>query len=117
MTQSLKETATNGPVAQSVKDQHAKTTSEFRSLADSRQTPATSAATGQPLTHYHSFFYNLLTWEHPRVTGLSYLAIITAIFAARYVPILNIAFKTLAYALGSKSANGRTNRRKVLTEM
>lgn len=68
-----------GPVAETVKDQHAKTTSEFRNLANSRATPSQPAATGQPLTRmestifdihyahwleiqdYHSFFYNLLS--------------------------------------------------------
>lgn len=39
-----------GPVAETVKDQHAKTTSEFRNLADSRTRPDQKAATGQPLT-------------------------------------------------------------------
>jgi len=49
-----------------VKDQSAKTTAEFSNLAASRQTPATPAATGQPLTHYHSFFSELLSWNNPR---------------------------------------------------
>lgn len=56
-----------GPVAQNVKDQHAKTTAEFSNLAASRQTPADPAATGQPLTHYHSFFSELLSWNNPRM--------------------------------------------------
>lgn len=60
-TQSVKDTLNNGPVADMAKDQHAKTTSEFSNLANSRTTPDQSAATGQPLTHYHSFFYNLLS--------------------------------------------------------
>lgn len=63
---------------ESVKDQGAKTSSEFRNLADSRVRPDDRAATGQPLTRmlsrmkynpelltldldYHSFFYNLLS--------------------------------------------------------
>ncbi|KAL8795612.1 MAG: hypothetical protein Q9195_001850 [Heterodermia aff. obscurata] len=60
-TQNVRQTVSNGPVAETVKDQHAKTTSEFQSLADSRTSPNQSTATGQPLTHYHSFFYNLLS--------------------------------------------------------
>lgn len=60
-TQSVKDTFGNGPVADMAKDQHAKTTSEFSNLANSRTTPDQSTATGQPLTHYHSFFYNLLS--------------------------------------------------------
>ena len=49
-TQSVRDTVGNGPVADQVKEQHAKTTSEFRNLADARTTPEHSAATGQPLT-------------------------------------------------------------------
>lgn len=55
-----------GPVAQNVKDQSAKTTAELSHLANSRQTPSYPAATGQPLTHYHSFFSELLSWNNPR---------------------------------------------------
>jgi hypothetical protein len=55
-----------GPVAQNVKDQSAKTTAELSKLAASRQTPSYPAATGQPLTHYHSFFSELLSWNNPR---------------------------------------------------
>jgi len=55
-----------GPVAQNVKDQSAKTTAELSNLANSRQTPSYPAATGQPLTHYHSFFSELLSWNNPR---------------------------------------------------
>lgn len=55
-----------GPVAQKVSEQHAKTSAELSSLAASRQTPANPAATGQPLTHYHSFFSELLSWKNPR---------------------------------------------------
>lgn len=57
----MKDTLGNGPVADKVKDQQAKTSSEFSNLANSRTKPDQGAATGQPLTHYHSFFYNLLS--------------------------------------------------------
>lgn len=60
-----------GPVAQNVLDQHAKTSAEFSNLAASRQTPANPAATGQPLTHYHSFFSELLSWNNPRMCQLA----------------------------------------------
>lgn len=46
----MKDTFGNGPVADKVKDQHAKTSSEFRNLADSRTVPKQSTATGQNLT-------------------------------------------------------------------
>ena len=49
-TQSVKNTVGNGPVADHVRDQQAKTSSEFRNLADARTTPSQSTATGQPLT-------------------------------------------------------------------
>ncbi|MCJ1453276.1 hypothetical protein MMC28_003622 [Mycoblastus sanguinarius] len=93
-----------GPVADKVKDQHAKTTSEFRNLADSRATPEKSTATGQPLTHYHSFFYNLLSWENPRATTLAFLSVVLFIFAARYLPALRWAFKVLYITLGVTAA-------------
>lgn len=99
-TQSVKDTLSNGPVADHVKDQHAKTTSEFRNLADSRTTPEQSTATGQPLTHYHSFFYNLLSWENPRATTLSFISVVLFIFAARYLPALRWSFKVLWMVLG-----------------
>ncbi|MCJ1312380.1 hypothetical protein MMC25_006054 [Agyrium rufum] len=93
-----------GPVAENVKDQHAKTTAEFRSLADSRTVPDQSAATGQPLTHYHSFFYNLLSWENPRATSIAFATTIGFIFAARYLPALRWTFKALYIVLGITAA-------------
>ncbi|MCJ1477400.1 hypothetical protein MMC13_006071 [Lambiella insularis] len=97
-TQNFKDTVR--PVAESVKDQHAKTTSEFNNLAGARTTPDTKTATGQPLTHYHSFFYSLLSWENPRATAISYLAIVLFIFGARYLPALRWSFKMLWMTLG-----------------
>jgi hypothetical protein len=82
-----------GPVAENIKDQHAKTTNEFSNLAASRTTPAKPAATGQQLTHYHSFFSTLLSWDNPRASGIAYVSVVTFIFAARYLNILRYAFK------------------------
>jgi len=90
----------NGPVAENVKDQTAKTSTEFSNLAASRTTPATPAATGQPLTHYHSFFSSLLSWEHPRASGIAYLATVIFIFAARYLDIIRYSFKLTYMILG-----------------
>ncbi|KAG9235146.1 Reticulon-domain-containing protein [Amylocarpus encephaloides] len=87
------QSVTNGPVAENVKDQHAKTQAEFSNLAASRTTPATLAATGQQLTHYHSFFASLLSWNNPRASGIAYASIVVFIFAARYLDILRYAFK------------------------
>jgi len=38
-----------------------KTANEFRNVMDSRVVPDEKAATGQPLTHYHSMFFNILS--------------------------------------------------------
>jgi hypothetical protein len=82
-----------GPVAENIKDQHAKTTSEFSNLAASRTTPATPAATGQQLTPYHSFFTSLLSWNNPRASAIAYLSVVLFIFAARYLDVLRYAMK------------------------
>lgn len=55
-----------GPVAQNVYGHTKKASTELSNLAASRRTPANPAATGQPLTHYHSFFSELLSWNNPR---------------------------------------------------
>lgn len=91
---------TQGPVAQNVKDETNKATSELNNLAASRKTPANAAATGQPLTHYHSFFSELLSWRNPRASGIAYAAIISFIFAARYLDLIRWAFKLTWVALG-----------------
>ena len=89
-----------GPVAENIKDQHAKTTNEFSNLAASRTTPTRPAATGQQLTHYHSFFSTLLSWDNPRVSSIAFLSILSFIFVARYFDILRYAFKLTWMTLG-----------------
>ncbi|KAJ8122960.1 hypothetical protein ONZ43_g976 [Nemania bipapillata] len=90
----------NGPVAANMKDQTAKTSAEFSNLADARRTPAKPAATGQPLTHYHSFFSELLSWNNPRASAIAYASIVTLIFAVRYLDIIRYFFKLTWMALG-----------------
>ncbi|KAI1098043.1 Reticulon-domain-containing protein [Jackrogersella minutella] len=90
----------SGPVAQNVKDQSAKTTAEFSNLAHARQTPSHPAATGQPLTHYHSFFSELLSWNNPRASAIAYASIVSLIFVARYLDVLRYTFKLTYLALG-----------------
>ncbi|KAI1203997.1 Reticulon-domain-containing protein [Nemania serpens] len=90
----------NGPVAASVKDQTTKTGAEFSNLAGARRTPANPAATGQPLTHYHSFFPELLSWNNPRASAIAYTGIVAAIFALRYLDIVRYAFKLTWMTLG-----------------
>jgi len=83
----------NGPVAENVKNESAKTQAEFSNLAAARTRPAAPAATGQQLTHYHSFFSSLLSWDNPRASGIAFASVILFIFAARYLNILKYAFK------------------------
>lgn len=99
-TQKIKETVRNGPVAQNIKAETAKTKSEFADLANSRTTPDQLAATGQPLNHYHSMFYRLLSWKKPRATAISFAACVAFIFAARFLNILRYVFKALYILLG-----------------
>lgn len=49
-----------GPVATSAKNEAAATKAEFSDLAGARQTPDYKANDTE-LTHYHSFFYTLLS--------------------------------------------------------
>ncbi|KAI1341570.1 Reticulon-domain-containing protein [Xylariaceae sp. FL0016] len=88
-----------GPVAQNVKHQSAKTSSEFSNLANARQTPSQPAATGQPLTHYHSFFSELLSWNNPRASAIAYASVVSFIFAARYLDVIRYTFKLTWMAL------------------
>lgn len=86
-----------------------KTANEFRNVLDSRRVPDQTAANGQALTHYHSLFYNILSWKNPRVTTISYASIIVFIFFTRYVPVLKYVFKGLYIVLGSKLNCPRPN--------
>ncbi|KAJ6444465.1 LOW QUALITY PROTEIN: Reticulon [Purpureocillium lavendulum] len=88
-----------GPVAQNVKDHSAKASAELSNLAASRKTPTNPAATGQPLTHYHSFFSELLSWKNPRASAIAYASIVSLIFAARYLDVIRWAFKLSWMAL------------------
>ncbi|KAF2800691.1 cell lysis protein-like protein [Melanomma pulvis-pyrius CBS 109.77] len=99
-SQSLKDTVSNGPVAQNVKAEGAKTKNEFADLANARTTPAEPAATGQPLTHYHSLFYRLLSWKNPRATAISFAVSVAFIFAARYLNVIRYVFKAVYMTLG-----------------
>lgn len=103
-TKTMKETLGNGPVADKVKDQSAKTSSELQNLRNARTPPEQYASTGQPLTHYHSFFYSLLSWENPRASGIAFAATVLFIFAYRYLPMLRWAFKVLYLLLGATAA-------------
>ncbi|KAL6712252.1 hypothetical protein ACN47E_000129 [Coniothyrium glycines] len=102
--QNAKETVLNGPVAQNVKAEGAKTRDEFADLANSRTVPEHKAATGQNLTHYHSLFYRLLSWKNPRATGIAFTTTVALIFAARYLNLIRWIFKTSYVVLGITAA-------------
>lgn len=93
------DSVTNGPVAHNVHDQQVKTQAELSNLAASRRTPVNPAATGQPLTHYHSFFSELLSWKNPRASAIAYASIVSFIFVARYLDVIRWAFKLSFMAL------------------
>ena len=93
-----------GPVAQNLTAEAQKTSSEFSNLANARQRPAQRAATGQHLTHYHSFFSSLFSWENPRASAVAYVAVVLFIFGARYLDLLRYAFKISWMALGLAAA-------------
>lgn len=95
---------TNGPMADAARNEVDNTKSEFGNLAASRQTPSTTTANGQNLTHYHSFFYSLLSWENPRATAISYATIAILILVGRYVPLSRYALKAVYTALGVTAA-------------
>ncbi|KAI1756933.1 Reticulon-domain-containing protein [Xylaria castorea] len=84
-----------------MKDQTTKTGAEFSNLADARRTPAQPAATGQPLTHYHSFFSELLSWNNPRASAIAYASAVALIFVARYLDVTRYVFKLTWMALGT----------------
>jgi ABC-type multidrug transport system fused ATPase/permease subunit len=94
----------NGPVAQNVKAEGAKTRDEFADLANSKTIPEQKTATGQNLTHYHSMFYRLLSWKNPRATGIAFASTIVFIFAARYLNLIRYIFKTSYMVLGATAA-------------
>jgi hypothetical protein len=91
---------TQGPIAQNVKSETNQAYGELSNLAAARKTPANAAATGQPLTHYHSFFSELLSWKNPRASALAYASVVSFIFAARYLDLIRYAFKLTWVALG-----------------
>ncbi|KAJ6045171.1 hypothetical protein N7460_006526 [Penicillium canescens] len=91
---------TGSPVVDNLKSEASRTGGELRDLKNSRVTPSTTTADGQPLTHYHSLLYSLLSWEQPRATAVSFASVIGFLFAARYLPLLRWAFKILYMSLG-----------------
>ncbi|KAF2725763.1 hypothetical protein K431DRAFT_290272 [Polychaeton citri CBS 116435] len=104
MSSQTAQSISSGPVAEKARTEADTTKNEFSNLAASRTTPDAQTATGQNLTHYHSMFYSLLSWENPRATGISFATVVTAIFVSRYVPIARYALKATWTALGAIAA-------------
>lgn len=73
------------------------TKKDFQGLASSTQAPDIDDD-GQPLSHFHSLFYDLFTWKYPKATGFCFFATISVICAFRYVNVLRYVFKA-AYML------------------
>ncbi|KAM0718437.1 hypothetical protein Q7P37_005507 [Cladosporium fusiforme] len=94
----------NGPMADKARAEAATTKNEFSNLAAARQTPSSQTATGQNLTHYHSLFYSLLSWQNPRATAISFATIVTTILLFRYVPVERYLLKAAFTVLGVTAA-------------
>ncbi|KAI1437967.1 Reticulon-domain-containing protein [Xylaria sp. CBS 124048] len=61
--------------------------------------PATNGQR-QPLTNYDSFFSDLLSWNNPRATAVTYAGIVSLILAIRFLDIIRYSFKLTWMALG-----------------
>jgi hypothetical protein len=73
------------------------TKKDFQGLATSAQASEVDED-GQPLSHFHSLFYDLFTWKYPKATGFFFFATISLICAFHYVNVLRYVFKA-AYML------------------
>jgi hypothetical protein len=74
------------------------TKADFKGLASSGQTEGGYDDALQPVSHFHSLFYDLFTWKFPKATGFFFFSTISLIFAFRYVNVLRYVFKA-AYML------------------
>jgi hypothetical protein len=91
-------------ITDGVNAQVAEAGEEPRNPKESRVAPSETVSTGQPLTHYHSLLYSLLSWENPRATAISYASVVSLILASRYLPLLRWGFKFLYLSLGLTAA-------------
>lgn len=58
----------------------------------------------EPLTHFHSFFYDLVTWKFPRATSCIFFSLLSAIFAFRFINVMRYVFKAAYLLLGTVAA-------------
>jgi len=54
-----------------------------------------------PLTHFHSFFYDVVTWKYPRFSLLIFLSLLSTILAFRFINVMRYIFKAAYLLLGS----------------
>lgn len=71
---------------------------DFRGLQNSNNQ---EIRPGEPLTHFHSFFYDLVTWKFPRATLFIFMSILSTIFAFRFINVMRYIFKAAYLLLGS----------------
>ncbi|KAI1823607.1 Reticulon-domain-containing protein [Xylaria intraflava] len=86
------------PIAADMKDQMDKIGAEFSNISDARRPHA--RPNGQPLTHYHSVFSELVSWNNPRASAITYTSIVALILAVRYLDVIRYFFKLTWMALG-----------------
>jgi len=66
------------------------TKNDFSNLANSSQAGIDD---DQPVSGFHSLFYDLFTWKFPRATGAVFFSTVLSIIAFRYVNVLRYLFK------------------------
>jgi hypothetical protein len=92
----------------------APTTNGSSALESVTNGPVSKAVKDQSLSHYHSLFSSLISWENPRVSAIAYASIVTSIVAVRYLDLLRYSFKltylllgvTIAAEVGGKATMG-----------
>jgi len=56
------------------------------------------------LTHFHSFFYDLVTWKNPRTSLIIFISLLNIILAFRFINVMRYIFKAAYLLLGSAAA-------------
>ncbi|TGZ78158.1 hypothetical protein EX30DRAFT_343539 [Ascodesmis nigricans] len=68
------------------------TKADIKGLANSAQYKKVDE-NGQPLSHFHSVFYDMFTWKFPKATGICFFSAVATILAFHYVNVLRYVFK------------------------
>jgi len=69
------------------------TKADFKGIANSASQPVDPEDSEQPLSHFHSLFYDLFTWKFPKATGAAFFLSLSVLVAFRYVNVLRYVFK------------------------